>query len=382
MEKVLLPIIGLLSSAMWASPSSAASNTYYETRICGDCSYSEALAIAKKLEPQKDCTLNSNAGPEQQSCYSSTNKILVINSVTRAIYGFYNGHDNQGMSDMDLVTFVRDMESIPEKVIYLANGILDADEALHQVAEQLTEEINSSQNSYTASASKFKNQVGIQSDDNNNQCDNSREVQAVKAATSVSIKSAIEIRANEILEANPSLESDFKSTTITGLNVGVSKDGFTLGGSWVVGPKSKYVYNRFEGNTDVPIGDSQSEQTQVVYTLSSNKHGISLELNPIKTVFAGLTLNQLKQGVTQPSEITKCLGEALDKAIPKTVVLSGSGSGSGGSGSTGGSLNPRFGNIPVTGDTGNFGGGGGSQTCDHHYYHNGELIATIAGPCP
>ncbi|WP_281559210.1 hypothetical protein [Thalassomonas sp. RHCl1] len=381
MKKILLPVVGLLSSAMWASPSSAADDVYYETRICGDCSYSQALAIAKTLEPQKNCFLDGNGGPEQQSCYSITNKVLVVNSVTRAMYGFYNGHDNQGMSDMDLVNFVRDIGTIPEQARYLANGILDTYEALHQVAAELTEEINAVPGNYSNSFKPAKNRLGILADSNTNQCADSKEAKAVEAAFSLSTRSNLRMRAQQKLANNPNLATHFKSSDVTGINFGFGGGGLTLGGSWIIQPKSQYIYNRFE--TDVPNGGSQSEFTQVVYTLSLDKHGLDIELNEVQTFFAGINIKDMKNVPAKASEISFCLGEALDKAFKKTVSPSSSGSGGGsGSGSTGGGLNPRFGNIPVTSGSGSFGGGGGGGTCDHHYYHKGQLIATIAGPCP
>ncbi|WP_281559211.1 hypothetical protein [Thalassomonas sp. RHCl1] len=319
------------------------------------------MEIAKTLEPQKNCSHDDNGLP---SCYSTSNKILVVNSVTRAMYAFENGHDNQGLSDSDLVNYVQDIRAIPEAIKALANGVLNSYEAIHQVANELTAEINAVPQSYSHLLQSRQGRA--LADGSSSDCENSRVAKAVDTAFSLKSRSNVQYRAQQKFANHPAVKSGITSRTLNWRDFDAGIGTIAIGGSWLVEPKRLFIYDKFE--SDVPIDDSFSNRNQVVYRLSMSNSALVLDLSEGLTYFAGYNLSQLKKSVADAAKVSVCLGKTFDKTFPKMLIPSGTAPGE---------PQPRFGNIPIASRD----RGADGQSCDHRYYRMGSLFATIAGSC-
>ena len=370
----------LITSLLLLNTQSVEASDYYETKICQNCNYADAYEIAKNFEPEVKCyapAVIDVTNPAAQECYSDINKVLVVDSVNRTIFGFNNSHTNQGQERYYLNNVITDINTIPAGVTRLANSILDTYEALNQVATELSSELTgvNAQSINPIAVAKISSDLSTTSSATS--CVDTDEYKAVDAAFSSRIKSHIRWRAQEKFNSKPHLSEDFSSRRVTGASFSAGAGGIQLGGNWLIQPKSMFVYNKFRTSE---TGGSFSGRNQVVYSLTLGQDGLSLTLNRVQTFLGGYNIEDLSNDLTVATEISDCLGDALDKKFPKTVDGS-DGSSGGSTGGTTGSTNPSFNNIPVTSDWGT-GGSGGSGGCIHHYYHNGVEIFQMLGPCP
>lgn len=350
----------------------------FKARICKDCNYSEAKEIAKKLTPELVCQ-QMGREPEpifggEEQCYSTTNKVLVVNQATREIFGFYNEHSNQGTSRFNMPNILRDMSSYPTTAHTLINDVLDAYAQLDEIAAQVTADFNQGVMPNSTEKLKFSTYSSA-----NTTCENTPESKAVSAMLNGRNMANVQNRAQEYAKQKQLDTRSFYKTRFTGVNFGVSAGGVSIGGTWEYTPENRSVIQNFTLITDVPVNYPRN---QVAYELSLDGAGfIGIALNQTATILDGISLVVLKQINFDVSTISSCLAELLDKSFAKSI--SSPGGGAVGTPAGSGSAPLGWGNIPVTrggGRTGNIGGG---QTCTHHYYdHNGNPMASIQGRCP
>lgn len=346
----------------------------FKARICKDCNYSEAKKIAKKLTPELVCQ-RIGMHPDEQQCYSTTNKVLVVNQSTREIFAFYNGHSNQGRPPYEMQNTLRDMSSYPVAADTLINDVLDAYAQLDEIAAQVTADFNQGAMPYSTEKLKFSSY----SSTTNTTCENTPESKAMSAMLNGRNMANVQNRAQEYARQKQLDTRSFHKTRFTGVNFGVSAGGVSIGGTWEYIPVSRSVIQDFTQSTDVPVSYPRN---QVAYELSLDSAGfIGIALNQTATILDDVSLAVLKQTNFSASQLSNCLTELLDKNFPKSI--SSPGGGASGTASGSGSAPTGWGNIPVTSGSGHTGGGGGGQTCTHHYYdRSGELLASIEGGCP
>ncbi|WP_105253276.1 hypothetical protein [Pseudoalteromonas sp. T1lg75] len=347
----------------------------YTAKICENCDIVQAKNIAAKIIPPLTCK-NDGIHPDTQECFSTENKILVVNHNTKEIFGFVNGHNNQGFPPYMMDNYVRPMSSVPADAENLMNEILDIYSILDRVAVRITGELE--QEGYSAQSQNLNtfstlSAAGIE-------CANSAPMRAMEAMLSgvnmANIHNKAQSYANEYgLDA-----SSFTRTRFTGVSFSAGAGSVGIGGSWEYIPKNRLVVQKFIPNPDVP---ADWPANQVAYALSIDGAGlIGIAINENGTKFDGVALSVYRQTEFQVEDMDVCLAEAFDKHFPKTV--SGPTGGGTGSGSTAGSSeSPSWDNISVTGGTGHTGGSITQETCLHHYYdRNGNLLASIDGACP
>jgi hypothetical protein len=346
----------------------------FKARICKDCNYSEAKEIAKKLTPELVCQ-RLGMNPDEQQCYSTTNKVLVVNQATREIFAFYNGYSNQGRPPYEMHNTLRDMSSYPAAADTLINDVLDAYAQLDEIAAQVTADFN--QGAMPNSTEKLKFSTYSATSVTNSTCENSPESKAVSAMLNGRNMANVQNRAQEYASQKQLDTRSFHKTRFTGVNFGVSAGGVSVGGTWEYIPVNRSVIQYFTQSTDVPVNYPRN---QVAYELSLDTAGfIGIALNKTATIFDGVSLAVLKQTNFSASQLSNCLTELLDKNFPKSI--SSPGGGASGTPAGSGSATVGWGNIPVS--SGNGGGGASFETCLHHYFdRNGALLASIAGACP
>lgn len=350
----------------------------FKARICKDCNYSEAKKIAKKLTPKLVCQQIGREpepifGSEEQ-CYSTTNKVLVVNQATREIFAFYNGHSNQGRPPYEMHNTLRDMNSYPAAADTLINDVLDAYVQLDEVAAQITADFNQGVMPYSTEKLKFSTYSAA-----NTTCENTPESKAVNAMLNGRNMANVQNRAQEYARQKQLDTRSFHKTRFTGVNFGVSAGGVSIGGTWEYIPVNRSVIQDFTLSTDVPVN---YQRNQVAYELSLDSAGfIGIALNQTATILDGISLVVLKQANLAVSTISNCLAELLDKNFAKSI--SSPGGGAVGTPAGSGSAPLGWGNIPITRGDGRTGNIGGGITCTHHYYdHNGNPMASIQGACP
>lgn len=353
----------------------------FKARICKDCTYSEAKEIAKKLKPELVCQqVGRNPNPvfgSEEQCYSTTNKVLVVNQATREIFGFYNEHSNQGTPRYNMSNTLRDMSSYPTAVDTLINDVLDTYAQLDEIAAQVTADFN--QGTMPSSTEKLKFNTYSTANTTNATCDNAPEAKAMNAMLDGRNMANVQNRAQEYARQKQLDTRSFHKTRFTGVNFGVSAGGVSVGGTWEYIPENRTVIQNFTLNTDVPVNYPRN---QVAYELSLDSAGfIGIELNKNATILDGISLGVLKQVNFSVSQISNCLAELFDKKFPKSI--SSPGGGAIGTPAGSGSAPLGWGNIPVVRGGGRLGTSGGGGTCTHHYYdHHGHPMASIQGACP
>lgn len=342
----------------------------FKARICKDCNYSEAKKIAKKLTPKLVCQ-RVGMHPDEQQCYSTTNKVLVVNQATREIFAFYNGHSNQGRPPYEMHNTLRDMNSYPAAADTLINDVLDAYAQLDEIAAQVTADFNQGTMPYSTETLKFSTYSAA-----NSTCENSPESKAMSAMLNGRNMANVQNRAQDYARQKQLDTRSFYKTRFTGVNFGVSAGGVSVGGTWEYIPVNRSVIQDFTLSSDVPVNYPRN---QVAYELSLDSAGfIGITLNQTATMLDGVPLAVLKQTNFSVSQLSNCLAELLDKTFPKSI--SSPGGGAVGTPAGSGSASVGWGNIPVSSG---YGGGGSVETCLHHYYdRNGALFASIAGACP
>lgn len=350
----------------------------FKARICKDCNYSEAKEIAKKLTPELVCQrIGREPDPifgSEEQCYSTTNKVLVVNQVTREIFGFYNEHSNQGTPRFNMPNTLRDMSSYPTAADTLINDVLDAYAQLDEIAAQVTADFN--QGAMPNSIERLKLSTYSTT---NGTCENSPESKAMSAMLNGRNMANVQNRAQDYARQKQLDTRSFHKTRFTGVNFGVSAGGVSIGGTWEYIPVNRSVIQDFTQSTDVPVNYPRN---QVAYELSLDTAGfIGIGLNKTATILDGVSLAVLKQTNFSASQLSNCLTELLDKNFPKSISSPGGGAFDTPAGS--GSALLGWGNIPVTGGVGRTGSIGGGGTCTHHYHdRKSRLMASIEGACP
>lgn len=350
----------------------------FKARICKDCNYSEAKEIAKKLTPELVCQrIGREPDPifgSEEQCYSTTNKVLVVNQATREIFGFYNEHSNQGTPRFNMPNTLRDMSSYPTAAYTLINDVLDAYAQLDEIAAQVTADFNQGLMPNSTEKLKFSTYNSA-----NTTCENTPESKAVSAMLNGRNMANVQNRAQEYAKQKQLDTRSFYKTRFTGVNFGVSAGGVSVGGTWEYIPVNRTVIQDFTQSTDVPVNYPRN---QVGYELSLNSAGsISIDYNTDETKFDGISLTVLKKANFSVSQISNCLAELLDKNFAKSI--SSPGGGAVGTPAGSGSAPLGWENIPVTGGVGRTGSIGGGGTCTHHYHdRKSRLMASIEGACP
>lgn len=350
----------------------------FKARICKDCNYSEAKEIAKKLTPELVCQ-QMGREPEpifggEEQCFSTTNKVLVVNQATREIFGFYNEHSNQGTPRFNMPNTLRDMSSYPTAADTLINDVLDAYAQLDEIAAQVTADFDQGAMPYSTETLKFSTYSTT-----NSTCENTPESKAMSAMLNGRNMANVQNRAQDYARQKQLDTRSFYKTRFTGVNFGVSAGGVSMGGTWEYIPVTRLVIQDFTLSTDVPVSYPRN---QVAYELSLDSAGvIGIALNQTTTILDGVSLAVLKQTNFTISQISNCLAELLDKNFAKSI--SSPGGGAVGTPAGSGSAPLGWGNIPITRGGGRTGNTGGGTTCTHHYYdRNGNPMASIQGACP
>lgn len=341
----------------------------FKARICKNCNYSEAKKIAKKLTPKLVCQ-RIGMHPDEQQCYSTTNKVLVVNQATREIFAFYNGHSNQGRPPYEMHNTLSDMNSYPAAADTLINDVLDAYAQLDEIAAQVTADFNQGVMPNSTEKLKFSTYSAV-----NTTCENMPESKAMNAMLNGRNMANVQNRAQEYARQKQLDTRSFHKTRFTGVNFGVSAGGVSMGGTWEYIPENRLAIQDFTLSTDVPVNYPRN---QVAYELSLDSAGsIDIALNKTETILDGVSLSVLKQTNFSVSQLSNCFTELLDKNFPKSI--SSPGGGASGTPAGSGSAPVGWGNIPVSSGY----SGGSVETCLHHYYdRNNNIIASIAGACP
>lgn len=343
----------------------------FKARICKDCNYSEAKEIAKKLTPELVCQqIGREPDPifgSEEQCYSTANKVLVVNQATREIFGFYNEYSNQGTPRFNMPNTLRDMSSYPTAADTLINDVLDIYAQLDEIGAQVTADFN--RGLMPNSTEKLSTYSAT-----NDTCENSPESKAMSAMLNGRNMANVQNRAQEYATQNQLDSRSFYKTRFNGVNFGVSAAGVSIGGTWEYIPVNRSVIQDFTRSTDVPINYPRN---QVAYELSLDTAGfIGIALNETATIFDGVSLVVLKQANFSVSQISNCLAEMLDKSFRKSISSEGGGAVDTPAGS--GTAPLGWGNVPIT----RGGGRTGKSTCTHHYYsHDRTPMVSIEGPC-
>ncbi|MDW7548865.1 hypothetical protein [Pseudoalteromonas peptidolytica] len=379
---ILLFFFLFFSSNTYSSEVSASSRDYYESVICDNCGYNEARSIASRSQyvPTMQCFVGNSGSPEDEQCFSTTNKLVVYDIMQERAYGFYIRHKNQGNSSIDLTIEISDIQQVPSDVINLHKTIVNGYKVMTNVTRSLRQDF--SFDSFVSS-STLSNLLPDNVDTLASNCSNSPEMQAMDLAHNPLARSKLGIEANDRADRDSNYKGSFVDTRITGANFQAAIYSVGIGGTVEYFDSTKQIVTDFTVNSRY---FGSGAQNRVVFDLKMRDGTVDADVNTRRTVIGGVRLLDIQRsggsgGAIKASQISKCLADALDKTFPKTVSSS---TGSGGNGSGGGgNPSPNWGNIPLSQGHGNAGGGGEPDSCTHTYYDlNGEPMFSFAGPCP
>lgn len=364
---LVLSNVLFFTSISFASQAQAP-NKFYETRICNDCSYNQAKLIATKIKPTIECTRPDRSRPDEEQCWAKTNEIVVFNAITRTSYGFYNGYDNQGQPFYEMNHYVRDITNLPREADIVLNEVVDTYKVIANIAQQLTQDntlqSQNSINTYGAYAASTAS------------CENSAALKTLKQSFSGPMAASVRKAAQSSYDHGGYFKDTYVQKRITGANFSAGLNAMGFGGTWEYVGESYSVIHKHYDRHSLP----DSSENQVGYTLSMLSTGtISISLNESTTLIGGNSLSDLKKFAFSADDLSPCVGEALDKYLPKVVgALGGSPTDS----NSPGSGTPSFGGIAITSSGG--GQSGGSSTCKHNYYSRltGAVLFSFEGPCP
>jgi hypothetical protein len=367
-KKFLLLSSAVLSTSFSFTSQAQDPNKFYETRICNDCSYSQAKVIATKIKPVLECTTPDSFRPDEEECWAKTNKVVVFNATTLTSYGFYNGYDNQGRPIYEMNHYVRDITNLPKEADIVLNEVVDTYKVMADIAQQLTQ-VNTLQSQSTLQA--YGAQTSYESS-----CENSAASKTLKQSFSGIEATAVRQAAQSAYDNGGYFKDTYVMKRITGANFQAGLGSLGFGGTWEYVAETHSVIHKHYDRNSLPGGNADN---QVGYTLSMPSTGtIRVSLNEDNTLIGGHSLSTLKSFVISGGDLAPCVGEALDEYLPKVVAPLGTPPSGGNTGPSGGGV-PNFEGIPITS-----GGGYGPSTCTHHYYdrNSGAHLFSFEGPCP
>ncbi len=335
-----------------------------KTKICNNCSFQEAKALALTTDkPLLECFTIAYGGYPMRRCFTKEKKkVLIGNYTNKQVYAFELLHANQGYSsDSNILVNSISNSSVQGHV----NSLLDVMEMYEDITNvsKLIEE---------ATSRDLQQARASRNSDNN--CDNTLEAKAVDLAYNPEVWTAWQIEAQRLYDSNPRYAASFKETSFSGLSFSI---GTSLGvtGSWVTTDKMPRIEIPVRYNSDVPgAGDGW----KVGYNLSLDRGKVRLSLDENQTYFDGIPLSQWR-GSTRTTGSSTCLIKKLNEQWDAEVKAAGQGFG--GTGDYGKTLPP--GDYSYTMGSGSGGGRIASDRCKWIFYDlYGKPMYATYGPCP
>ncbi len=371
-KKLLLLSSAVLFTSFSFNSQAQDPNKFYETRICNDCSYSQAKVIASKIKPVLECTVPDAFRPDEEECWAKTNKIVVFNATTRTSYGFYNGYDNQGQPIYEMNHYVRDIENSPKEADVVLNEVVDTYKVLADIAQQLTQNHTlQSQNNVMA----YSTSTAATSS-----CANSAASKTLQQAFTTTKTNSVRQQAQSAYDHGGLFKDTYVTKRITGTNFQAGLGSLGFGGTWEYAAESQSVIHKHYDRHSLP----GSAENQVGYILTMPQTGVvSAKVSQYTTLIGGFSIAVLTSGINLADDLAPCVGEALDEYLPKVVSTLGGGAPVGTASPEWRA--PNFNGISITSGGGRTGGGGDGGTCKHTYYSRtnaNEVLFSFEGPCP
>jgi hypothetical protein len=362
MNKLIILKSALLLSTLMLSTFSQASDNEIRLIMCKDCTYDEAVQLARKEGPVEVCTSTSAPGvidfDTSVRCSSTPRKVIVADVTGNEHLAFNVLHYNPAQFSELAVERVSltsvDKEAI-RRVKVTANN-------LEKLSESLQQELDSNPafaqpKQYRSFPSQSASYLARSSDN----CP-AYIAEAFDAMYSAQKLGAFQVAANE------KAERDFKNPRQFFMTKEMTSESFSLwlwgasyGGTWK-NVSRKFHNTVFSGtgpnNSDVPSFDTGFE---VVYTLSWNEanSGLDVRVNDTRTKIDGIPLNLFKNRKIR--DLNPCVAKQFRKQFTTKVTKGPSGGGPVDSGIP-------IGNPGTT--TPGSGGGDGwdNQACEITYY--------------
>ena len=348
----------LLLSTLMLSTFSQASDNEIRLIMCKDCTYDEAVKLARKEGPVEVCTdAPALEVKTKERCHSTPRKVIVADVTGNEHLAFnvlhYNPEQRSELAVERVSLTSVDKEAI-RRVKVTANNLEKLTSALQQELDSNPAFAQPKQYRYSPSQSAS---YLARSSDN---CP-AYIAEAFDAMYNGKKLSSFGHAANE------KAKRDFKNPSQFFMTKEMTSEAFSLqlwgasyGGTWK-NVSRKFNNTAFSGtgrnNSDVPGSDTGFE---VVYTLSWNQEweAIEVKLNPILTRVDGWNLSQLQQRPVR--DLDPCVAKQFRNYFTAKVTKGPSGGGPVGSGIP-------IGN-PGTTTPGSGGDGWDNQACEITYY--------------
>jgi hypothetical protein len=324
MNKLVFKSALLLSTLMLSTVSQASDN---EIRLimCKDCTYDEAVQLARKEGPVEVCTGTPELEVKtKERCHSTPRKVIVADVTGNEHLAFNVLHYNPEQR-LELAVERVSLTSVDKEAI---RRVKETANNLEKFSESLQQELDS--NPAFAQPKQYRHH-SAQSASNLARASDNCPAYIAEAFDSIYNGKKISAFASAVNEKakrdfkNPS--QFFMSKEMTSAPFSLELWGGTYGGTWK-NVSRKFNNTVFSGtgpnNSDVPSSDTAFE---VVYRLSwdEKKGGVKVDLNPLLTRVDGMFLNLLKNSKVR--DLNPCVSKQFRKHIPSKVTKGPSGNG-------------------------------------------------------
>lgn len=355
-----------------------------EATVCTNCSYQEALAIAKDVAtPDLSCSYaNEVPDPSSEQCFSSEKSHIVFNVATNQSYKFKIYHDNQGFPSYSMGVVVTSESVDPEierllRIASEARGNLQG--VIDQIPSQLVAQLTSTGLHQVLESDVFTTQTSTD-------CAQNPHARAVKDAVDSNARlNVLQYAANNsFVRGKSETVSWFKNKdglsqfSLDSVTFGITSPSTKFGavsvqGTFKVEPNSQrqfitrtYYPNPSHDSVTVGLTSTSSDFSKVVDVIDYSSGMPVATVSDNGTVIEGVVLRFILNTSTgSPLVVSKCVHEELKKALDIRAANQGSSSGAGES--------------PSPGSGG--GSSGGVPYCTYDVYTNGRRTGSYQALC-